>query len=68
MLELDLFFDSYIKANKLELLSDEYLTKYTELLELEDSQLLISLQGKLALEDAKIQHLIDEIRSCKVRE
>lgn len=67
LLELDLFFDSYIKSGKLDMLSSEYLNVYNVLLELEDGELLLLFQGKVTLDDDKLQYLIDEIRECRIK-
>ncbi|MFN8769918.1 MAG: succinate dehydrogenase assembly factor 2 [Neisseriaceae bacterium] len=64
MLELDLFFDSYIKSGKLDKLSNEYLEYYSILLEVDDGELLELFHGKNKLRDTKLQFLIDEIRSA----
>ncbi|MCE2705611.1 MAG: succinate dehydrogenase assembly factor 2 [Proteobacteria bacterium] len=61
MLELDLYFDRFIKYGKLEALSEVELNAYADLLELEDNKLLLLLQGNLVLENQLIQNLINNI-------
>jgi succinate dehydrogenase flavin-adding protein (antitoxin of CptAB toxin-antitoxin module) len=51
MLELDLYFDRFIKYGKLDALSEVELNAYADLLELEDNKLLLLLQGNLVLEN-----------------
>jgi succinate dehydrogenase flavin-adding protein (antitoxin of CptAB toxin-antitoxin module) len=61
MLELDLYFERFIKSGKLDMLSAIELKVYEELLTLEDSELLLLLQGSLVLENQAMQKLVDNI-------
>lgn len=62
LLELDLYFDKFIKSGGFAQLSDEELNNYNELLEMEDSDLLLLFQGKVRLADSVLQSLIDKVK------
>jgi antitoxin CptB len=62
MLELDLYFDRFISNGNFDKLSDKELTNYDELLEMDDNDLLLLLQGKVRLSHKEVQGLIDTIR------
>lgn len=62
LLELDLLFERFIVSGKFDKLSDQELNNYDELLEMEDSDILLLLQGSATLPDTKIQNLVDQIR------
>ncbi|MBY0379837.1 MAG: succinate dehydrogenase assembly factor 2 [Burkholderiales bacterium] len=64
-LELDLFFDSYIQKGHLENLSEGGLTKYNDLLELEDGELLLLFQSKVKLNDGIMQTIVEDIIACR---
>ncbi len=62
ILELDLYFDAFIKRSGLENLSIEELHIYAKLLELEDGYLLLLFQGKETMASLVEQKLVDKIR------
>ncbi|MCC2645554.1 MAG: gltA, partial [Burkholderiales bacterium] len=59
MLELDLYFDRFIRSGKFDSLSDKELEDYNELLKMEDSEIILLFQGKVRLSNKEIQVLID---------
>jgi succinate dehydrogenase flavin-adding protein (antitoxin of CptAB toxin-antitoxin module) len=61
MLELDLYFDRFIRSGKFDSLSDKELEDYNELLKMEDSEIILLFQGKVRLSNKEIQVLIDNI-------
>ena len=63
ILELDLYFDRFIKSNEFTDLSDDELLSYQYILTLEDGDLLSLLQRKATLEDVADQSIIDKILS-----
>jgi succinate dehydrogenase flavin-adding protein (antitoxin of CptAB toxin-antitoxin module) len=61
-LELDLIFTKFINGGKLNELSNEYLLKYQELLELDDNELWLLFQQKITVNDDNLQFLINQIK------
>lgn len=61
MLELDLFFARFISGDKFNLLNEEELLAYQELLTLDDGELLLLFQGKEKLGDPILQNMVDKI-------
>ena len=61
MLEVDLYLDKFIQNGELEKLSLTELAYYEEVLELEDSDLLLLFQGKGCLKDLKKQSIINKV-------
>jgi len=66
MLELDLYFDSFIQDNGLNKLTDNELFAYRELLDFDDGDLVLLLQGKRRLENNLQQLVVDKIRNLVV--
>lgn len=62
VLELDLYFEQFIKSGKFDQLSDKELSSYNEILQMEDGDILLLLQGKANLLNNEIQSIIDQIR------
>jgi len=62
MLELDLYFDNFIKQGGLDKLSEDEYLGYEKLLTLDDGDLLLLLQGTESLVDKGLQNLVDKIR------
>lgn len=62
VLELDLYFEQFIKSGKFDQLSDKELSSYNEILQMEDGDILLLLQGKANLLNNDIQSIIDQIR------
>lgn len=61
MLELDLFFERFILTGRFEQLTEEELSAYQQLLELDDGDLLLLFQGKYTHDDELMQQVIDKI-------
>jgi len=63
MLEVDLCFDRFIQNGGFDKLTEEELVNYSNLLEMDDSKLLLLFQGKECLSDLRLQVLINMIRA-----
>ena len=61
ILELDLYFDRFIKSEIYAKLSDSELYSYQYILTLDDSDLLLLLQKKNALQNVEHQAIIQKI-------
>lgn len=61
MLELDLYFDRFIKGGHFASLTDAELQGYQHLITFDDGDLLLLFQGKEQLEDQSLQALVDKI-------
>lgn len=61
ILELDLYFDRFIKSDEFAQLSENELLSYQHILTLEDGDLLLLLQGKATLENVAHQAIILKI-------
>ena len=61
MLELDLYFNTFIENGKLDLLSEKELDFYASLLEFDDGEILLLFQKKITTHSENIQKLIDSI-------
>ena len=61
MLELDLYFDRFIKSKIFTQLSENELLSYRYILTLEDDELLELLQKKATLENVAHQEIINKI-------
>lgn len=61
MLELDLYFDSFIQNDGLQQLSSGELLIYDEILNLKDEELLLLFQGKTRFIDENLQDVLERI-------
>lgn len=62
MLELDLYFDKFIQAGKLDALSSQELKCYEQILHMDDNDLILLLQGKVISKDSSLQYIIELIK------
>lgn len=62
MLELDMYFDRFLKAGELENLNAGELLIYDEIINLKDENLLSLFQGRERFVDETVQEIIDKIR------
>jgi antitoxin CptB len=62
MLEVDLCFEQFIQNGGFDKLTDADLIIYSNLLEIDDSQLLSLFQSKERLDDADLQMLVGKIK------
>ena len=62
MLEVDLCFERFVENGGFDQLVEDDLANYVNLLEMDDSQLLLLFQGKERLTDDGLQALVDQIR------
>ena len=65
ILELDLYFDKFIKNGYLDKLNQNELDIYNNLLNMDDSDILLMIQGFLPIDDDIMQTLINKIRFLK---
>ena len=65
ILELDLYFDKFIKNGYLDKLNQNELDIYNNLLNMDDSDILLMIQGFLPTDDDIMQTLINKIRFLK---
>lgn len=65
ILELDIYFDKFIQNGYLDKLNQVELDTYNNLLNMDDSDILLMIQGLLPVNDNIMQDLIDKIRFLK---
>lgn len=66
LLELDLYFDAFIQNGCFDNLDDKGLHYYSHLIEMEDEDLLLLLQGKIVSVNKALQQLIDSIKNAGI--
>jgi succinate dehydrogenase flavin-adding protein (antitoxin of CptAB toxin-antitoxin module) len=64
-LELDIYFDKFIQNGYLNTLNQDELDMYNNLLNMDDSDILLMIQGLLPVNDNIMQDLINKIRFLK---
>ncbi len=62
ILELDICFDKFIQSGGLDSLNENELLAYQELLECDDSDLMVLLLGNDVVDDEITQNVVDKIR------
>ena len=65
ILELDIYFDSFIRNGGLDGLSIDELIVYNQLLNMDDSDILSMLHGMLYIDNIKLRELVDKIKLSK---
>ncbi len=65
ILELDIYFDSFIRNGGLDGLSIDELIVYNQLLNMDDGDILSMLHGMLYIDNIKLRELVDKIKLSK---